>query len=262
MMIKRFGSMQFDKETLFLKKTCFPRRDYVIFTLNITHMKKFLGTLFLSVFFFSVFSQRLGRIAIDGSGITQSLSVLLDESVIINIATDGKIINYGVEYFSEKITNYSRVENYNGRIEMYAATDDKAFAGKLKYIGRTSISYYASYEDENLQGKIKTIGTLPFTYYMSYDNDAEKGKIKSIGGTTLTYFSSFENVEVKGKLRSVGSTNLSYYSSFDDKAFKGKIKSIGQVSFTYYPSFDRQFAGAMKTGNQTQIVGGITYIIR
>jgi hypothetical protein len=225
-------------------------------------MKKGLFTILLSVICLSLFAQKLGRIAIDGSGNTQSLSVLLDESVIINIATDGKMINYGVEYFSEKITNYSRVENYNGRIEMYAATDDKAFAGKLKYIGRTLITYYASYEDEKLQGKIKTIGTQVFTYYMAYDNEAEKGKIKSIGGTSLTYFSSFENADVKGKLRSVGATNLSYYSSYEDKAFKGKIKSIGQVSFTYYPSFDRQFAGAMKTGNQTQIVNGITYIIR
>ena len=148
----------------------------------------------------------------------------------------------------------------------YAFTEndpaDKAFLGKVKYIGRNAVTYYASYDLETLRGKIKTIGNLAINYFMEYDDINLKGKIKNIGNTTLQYFSSFDNPALRSKLKSVGSTNLNYYTSFDDKAFQGKIKNIGQINFSYYPSFEKQFAGAMKTGNQTQNVAGINYFIQ
>ena len=54
---------------------------------------------------------------------------------------------------------------------------------------------------------------------------------------------------------------VEYYSQDADMAYRGKVKSIGQVSFTYYPSFDRQFQGSMKTGNRTQNVNGINFLV-
>lgn len=225
-------------------------------------MKQFF---ILSLFFVCgsvVMAQRIAKVNITNSGTTESFTIGLDENVIINVSPDGNLINYGVDYFSEKVVNYSRLEKYNGRIEMFTTTDDKSYQGKLKYIGRTGVTYYASYEDELLRGKIKSIGSLVFTYYQPFEDALLKGKIKSIGVNQIGFYNSFDNDALRGKLRAVGSTSLNYYTSFDNEAFRGKIKNIGSVNFTYYPSYDRQFAGAMKTGNQTQNIGGITFLIR
>lgn len=223
-------------------------------------MKQVSLILILCVFAFSSNAQRIAKVTLNAAGGTEMISIGLDDA-IINVSLTGNIINYGVEYFSEKISNYSRIENYNGRLEIYTTTDDKAFQGKVKYIGRTPVTYYASYDIEALQGKIKSIGNLTFNYYMPYDEESAKGKIKSIGSNNVTFYTSYDNEALRGKLKSIGNTNLNYYSSFEDSAFRGKIKSIGQVSFTYYASFDRQFAGAMKTGTQRQNVNGINFVV-
>jgi hypothetical protein len=237
-------------------------QNFILFLRKEITMKKFIYVAVFCLIQLGVNAQRVSKISISNTGIMESISVGLDANVILNISPTGDLINYGIEYFSERVANYSRVEPYTGRTEMYAATDDKAFAGKLKYIGRFAITYYSSYEDESLRGKIKSIGTFQINYYMPFDNELEKGKLKTIGGTTLTYYSSFENESVKGKLKSFGTTNISYYTSFDDSAFRGKLKNIGAVSFTYYPSYDRQSAGAMKTGNQIQNINGVYFVIR
>ncbi len=223
-------------------------------------MKQICLLLILCVFAFGSNAQRIAKVTLNAAGGTEMISIGLDDA-IINVSLTGNIINYGIEYFSEKISNYSRMENYNGRLEMYTATDDKAFQGKVKYIGRTPVTYYASYDIEALQGKIKSIGNLTFNYYMPYDEESARGKIKSIGSNNVTFYTSYDNEALRGKLKSIGNTNLNYYSSFEDSAFRGKIKSIGQVSFTYYASFDRQFAGAMKTGTQRQNVNGINFVV-
>jgi hypothetical protein len=232
------------------------------FVCKITNMKKTTFIILTFICFYTSNAQRISKVSINNTGITESISVGLDDNGIINISPEGNIISYGMEYFSERVSNYSRLENYNGRIEMYASYDDKSFQGKVKYMGRSAFNYYASYEDELLRGKIKSIGGLIFTYYLPYEDVTLRGKIKSIGANQITFFTSFENEALRGKLKSVGNTAINYYSSFDDKAFKGKIKSVGNVSFTYYASFDKQFAGAMKTGFQTQNVGGINFVIR
>ncbi len=225
-------------------------------------MRRFIIFCFFVLANVFVSAQKITRVTITGSGITEMVTVKLNDNAIVNLSLTGNVINYGMEYFSERVSNYSRLENYNGRVEMYAATDDNASAGKVKYIGGTAITYYASYEDESLRGKIKMIGTLAINYYMPYENELEKGKIKNIGSSSFTYYSSFDNADLKGKLKSIGTTNLNYYSSFDDKAFRGKIKSIGYISFTYYSSYEKQFAGAMKTGNVFQnLVAGINFVI-
>jgi hypothetical protein len=207
-------------------------------------------------------AQRISKVTLNGMGITNIITISTDDNAVINISPDGNVVNYGTEYFSEKITNYSRLEQYSGRIDLYTNTDDKLLVGKLKYLGRTPVTYYASYDVEDLRGKIKTIGNVGFNYYMQYDDAVIKGFIKSIGAQQLTYYTSFDNVALKGKLKSLGSTNLSYFNSYDDKAYAGKVKTIGQISFTYYPSYDRQFAGGMKTGNYLQNVAGVNYVIQ
>ncbi len=217
---------------------------------------------FLAIISFSLGTQaqRISRVTMNNTSITESITVSLDDA-IVNISLTGTIINYGIDYASERVTNYTRLEKYNGRIDMFTTYEDKAFQGKVKYLGKTPITYYASYDLPELQGKVKTIGSLSFTYYMNYDDEALKGKIKSIGSNAISFYSSFENDALKGKLKGIGNTQLTYYSNFDDVAFRGKVKSIGQVSFTYYPSYDKQFQGAMKTGNRTQNVNGINFLV-
>ena len=210
----------------------------------------------------SLSAQKISKISINSAGVLQMFTITTDDNAVINLNSNGEVVNYGTEYFSEKIQNYSRIEKFNGRVDLFSVTDDKALQGKLKYIGRTAITYYASYDIEALRGKIKTIGNLSLDYYMQYDDATLKGKIKNIGSTQLQYFTSFDNEALRGKLKNVGNTNLNYFTSFEDKAIKGKIKSIGQTSFTYYTSFEKQFAGAMTTGNQTQNIGGINYLIQ
>jgi hypothetical protein len=225
-------------------------------------MKPFIFIVAFTIFSNNIFAQKLAKVTISNNGTTESLSIALDENVLINLTADGNLINYGIEYFSERITNYSRMESYNGRTELYSNYDDKAFQGKLKYIGRTLISYYASYDAETLRGKIKSIGNLTISYFMPFEDETLRGKIKSIGSNSIAFFTSFDNIALRGKIRSIGSTQLNYYSSFDDAAFKGRIKSIGTASFTYYSSFDKIYAGAMKTGSQQQNINGIMYTIR
>ena len=223
--------------------------------------------LFLTAFVFlscltHLFAQRISKILLSSAGTLQTFTITTDDNAVINLNPNGNVVNYGTEYFSEKIQNYSRIEKFNGRLELFAATDDKAMQGKLKYLGRTPVTYYASYEMETLRGKIKSIGNLVINYFMEYDDATLKGKLKSIGNTQLQYYTAFDNEALRGKLKSVASTNLNYYPSFEDKAIKGKIKSIGQINFTYYTSFEKQFTGAIKTGNQTQNVAGINYYIQ
>ena len=225
-------------------------------------MKNIFFILVFCCSFLSVFAQRISKVSISGQGNTDLFSITTDDNALLNISPEGNLVSYGVEYFSEKISNYSRLEKFNGRTDLYTSTDDKMLMGKLKYIGRTAIIYYASYDLESLRGKIKNIGNLTFTYFMHYDDESMRGKIKSIGNSQISYFTGFDNVALRGKLKTLGSTSLNYFSSFDDKAFAGKIKSIGQINFTYYPSYDKQFAGGMKTGSYTQNVAGVTYFIQ
>ena len=207
-------------------------------------------------------AQRITKITLSTTGALQNFTITTDDNAVINVSPSGEVINYGTEYFSEKIQNYSRIEKFNGRVDLFGATDDKSFQGKVKYIGRTAVTYYASYDLESLRGKIKSIGNLAINYFMEFEDANLKGKIKNIGNTQLQYFTSFDNEALQGKLKSVSSTVLNYYTSFEDRAFQGKIKSIGQINFSYYPSYDKQFAGAMKTGNFTQNVAGINYLIQ
>ena len=225
-------------------------------------MKFLLTAIIFLNFLADLSAQRISKITISTEGALQMFSITTDDNAVINVNPNGEVIIYGTEYFSEKIQNFSRVEKFNGRVDLFGSTDDKAFQGKLKYIGRTAVTYYASFDLEALRGKIKSIGNLVINYFMDFDDSSIKGKIKNIGSTQLQYFTSFDNESLRGKLKNVGNTNLNYYNSFEDQSIRGKIKSIGQANFTYYTSFEKQFAGAMKTGNQTQNISGINYIIQ
>jgi hypothetical protein len=209
-------------------------------------------------------AQNVSKLNFSRAGNLEYIVIGLDEFNVIYLQKDGSISKWGYDrYAARGGENYAAdLDPYAGRVENYAATDDAAFRGKIKYIGKYLVTYYASYDNTGLPGKIKSIGTLAINYYEAFENEAFKGNIKTLGGNTLTWYSSFENEAYRGKLKSLGITNIVYYGSFEDKEVRGKIKTLGNSSFTWYSSFDLQdYRGAMKTGQQMQTIGGIKYFV-
>ena len=47
-----------------------------------------------------------------------------------------------------------------GREEYYPLTENEAYRGKVKYIGRTRFTYYTSDDKETLKGKVKPLAQL------------------------------------------------------------------------------------------------------
>lgn len=227
-------------------------------------MKKVLFIAVIMLMAITAFSQKLTQVIISNYNSSVTLTFLVDETVLVNITTDGKIIEWGTEsIFWRGMYNYPpKLDKYMGREEYYPATDSTSPRGKIKYIGRTGITYYTAAENEKWAGKIKTIGPILFDYYLPYEDKALSGNIKNAGSTSFTYFSYFDNTAYKGKLRSVGTTSITYYSSFDDKAFRGKIKSIDRQQLVYYSSYDRrEYSGSLKSGYTSFLFNGIKYFI-
>ena len=226
-------------------------------------MLKLYSIIIATFFLQSAFAQNLAKITIDNHGTADVITFLIDETVLVNLSKDGKIIDWGIENNAINNIYPQRLDKYMGKEEYYPNTDNEAYRGKVKYIGRTLFTYYTSEENESLKGKVKTIGINMLDYYMPYDDPAFRGFIRDAGSVTFSYYRSFDNEAYKGKIKTVGSSSLSYYGSFDDIAFRGKIKSIDRNSFTYYSSYDRkEYSGSMKTGTQIVFNGGIKFFIK
>lgn len=226
-------------------------------------MAKLYFGLILTFLLTPAFAQNLAQITIGNRGNQDIITFLVDETVVVNMTKDGKIIDWGIEFTYQRTGIYPRLEKYMGKEEYYPSADNEAYRGKVKYIGRTLFTYYTSSDNEALKGKVKTIGTNIVDYYRDYDNAAFKGNLKNAGPVTFTYYSSFDDESYKGKIKSVGSTNLAYYGSIDDKAYRGKVKNVDRHLFTYYSSYDRkEYSGMMKTGSQILSSGGLKFIIK
>jgi hypothetical protein len=226
-------------------------------------MAKLYLILILTFLLTPAFAQNLAQITIDNRDKQDILTFLVDEFVVVNITKDGKIIDWGTEYTSPQTGVYPKLEKYMGREEYYPSTDNEAYRGKVKYIGRTLLIYYTSDDNEALKGKVKMIGTNLLDYYTEYDDAAFKGYLRNAGPVSFTYYGSYNDEFYKGKIKSIGSTMVSYYGAIDDKAYRGKVKSIDRNLFTYYSSFDRrEFSGSMKTGSPMISSGSIKYIIK
>lgn len=228
-------------------------------------MKTFLAAVGIVLLSTSVRSQQLSQVTFSDASNLSYISIMIDQSVLIRLNTDGKILEWGSELQSMRSSAYydPKLQPYLGRVEYWPAEADSAYRGKVKSIGTCNITYYSHYDEATKVGKIKSIGTLQLDYYTSFDNAAYRGKLRFIGASTLEYYSSLEDEALRGKLKTIGNTPITYYSTFDDKLIKGKLKSIGTVAYTWYTSFDRsELRGAMKTGSYRVSVGSITYILR
>jgi len=226
-------------------------------------MNKFHFTIIATLLLVPSFAQNVAQITIDNRGKQDIITFLVDESVVVNMTKDGKIIDWGTEYTTPTTGVYPRMEKYMGREEYYPATDNEAYQGKIKYIGRTLITYYTSADNESLKGKVKSVGQNFLDYFTEYDDAAFKGYLRNAGQVSFTYYGSYTDEFYKGKIKSVGSTPLSYYGAIDDKAYRGKVKNIDRNVFTYYSSYDRpEFNGAMKSGTPSVSSAGVKFYIK
>ncbi len=228
-------------------------------------MRTFFATFIFLLLSTCIHSQQLSQVTFSDASHLSYFSFLVDQTVLIRVTDEGKILEWGTEMQSVRSANYyaPKLQAYIGRVEYYDQDADSAFRGKVKSIGTCNITYYAHYDEATKVGKIKSLGTFQMDYYSNFDNAAFKGKLRFAGTLVLEYYSSLSDEAYKGKLKTVGSTPITYYSTFDDKLIKGKIKSIGTVSYTWYTSFDRsELRGALKTGAYRLPVGSVTYILR
>ena len=227
-------------------------------------MKKILLVSFLVALIQPLTAQQLAKISILNDGNFDRLSFDLGESVLLHVSNEGEIIKWGVDIYAGRDDNYSdRLDEYTGKTGYYGPTDDSAFRGKIKFIGRTYFTYYASYEHEILKGRLKAIGNMNIKYYLDFEDAEYRFLIKNVGRYLFTWYGSFDNEGYRGKLKSVGNAALTYYSSFEDPLIRGRIKSVDRYIYTYYNSFDKpELRGSIKVGAQTILVGGIKFHIR
>ena len=228
-------------------------------------MKKFLSAIPFVLLSILAHSQQLNQVTFSGATSLSYFSFLTDQGVFIRVSPDGKLMEYGMEFKSERSSNYyaPKLQPFMGRIDYYTNEVDSVFKGKIKSIGTCALTYYGSYEKDDKPGKLKSIGALSLDYYTQFENAAFKGKLRFAGTVVLTYYASLENEAFRGKLKSVGNTILKYNSTFDDKLIQGKIKSIGSVNYNWGTSLDPVGQkGALKSGTYRQNINGITYILQ
>jgi hypothetical protein len=229
-------------------------------------MKKFIAILPFLLVVFCSYSQQLNQVKFTGASDLSYFSFITDQNVQIRISPDGTILEHGVEFQSNRSSNYyaPKLQPFMGRIEYYDnETADSAFRGKIKSIGTCMFTYYGAQERDGRPGKIRSIGRAQLDYYTPFDNVAFRGKLKLAGSYVIEYYNSLENEDFRGNLKSVGNTAIKYHSSFDDKLLRGKIKSIGSVNYNWGSSLDRkEQQGALKSGTYRQIINGITFILQ
>lgn len=227
-------------------------------------MKSFV--LSISLFFLAVdmHAQELSQVTFSMGKNLSSLTFMTDQAILIKISADGKILEWGTDPGPGRYyTDPARWQPYIGRVDYYGPEYDSVLRGKVKSIGTCSLSYFGIYEPGPKCGKLKSIGSVALEYYDEYENEALRGKLRLAGTVLFTYYNAYDNEAFRGKLKSVGNTPITYYSTFDDKLISGKLKSIGTFIYTWYGSIDRrEYQGAMKSGPVTQLINGITYLIR
>ena len=223
--------------------------------------KTYITITFLFLFFCS-YTQRLSQVTFAQASDFSWFTLLTSQNVLIRIAGDGKILEAGTEeaslynrnYFAPKLLPFAGVINY------YQHEPDSILNSKIKNIGTCYFIYYAGNDYPERAGKLKSAGSLSFDYYRKYEDALLAGRIKSIGTDAITYYGSFDTEALKGKLKSVGNTSIAYYS-FDNLQLKGKLKSIGSYNYQWATTFaGSQLVSYLKTGNQRQLINGVTYI--
>src|ERR1043166_6846465 len=71
---------------------------------------------------------------------------LSDQGVLIRITEDGRIVEWGVEVYSNRYNYYApRLQPFMGRIDYYGPEADSIFRGRVRNIGTCTFTYYNAY---------------------------------------------------------------------------------------------------------------------
>ena len=155
-------------------------------------MKNIFAAIFFSLFISCTYSQELSQVTFSGGSSLSYFSFLTDQNVLIRVSDEGKIIEWGIEMYSDRYNYYApKLQPFMGRIDYYGPESDSVFRGKVRSIGTCQFTYYNSYETDDKPGKLRSIGSQIMDYYSNFDNQAFRGKIKFAGNYMLEYYSSF-----------------------------------------------------------------------
>jgi hypothetical protein len=208
------------------------------------------------------YAQKLNQVSFKNGSDLNYFTIITDQDVLVRIAPDGKIMEWGYEELSSRGTFYSpKLQPFLGRTDYFGDESDPYFKGKLKSIGTAYFTYYGPHEEEFKKGKLKSIGRLEFDYYSRFDEKDIQGKLKIIGNYVLEYYKAFENEAYRGKLKTIGPLSITYYSLIDDRYNIGKLKNIGSISYAWHTPLDRNRSG-LKSFNYRSTISGITMVLR
>jgi hypothetical protein len=209
-----------------------------------------------------VYSQKLNQVSFKNGSDLNYFTIITEQDVLVRIAPDGKIMEWGYEELSSRGTFYSpKLQPFLGRTDYFEDESDPFFKGKLKSIGTAYFTYYGAHEEEFKKGKLKSIGRLEFDYYSRFDEKDIQGKLKFIGHYVLEYYKAFDNEAYRGKLKTIGPLAITYYSLIDDRYNIGKLKTIGSISYAWHTPLDRNKSG-LKSFNYRSTISGITMVLR
>ena len=89
-------------------------------------MAKLYFGLILTFFLTPSFGQSLAQITIGNRGSQDIITFLVDESVVVNMTTAGKFVNWVIERTYQRSGIYPILEKYMGKEEYYPSTDTEA----------------------------------------------------------------------------------------------------------------------------------------
>jgi hypothetical protein len=210
-------------------------------------------------------AQQLSQVTFAQASDFTCFSLLSSQNILIRISADGKILEYGTEQASLNNKNYfaPKLVPYSGTVGYYEHEPDSTLNGKIKNIGSCFFTWYGFKDYPEKAGKLKSANSIVFDYYRKYEDPLNGGKLKNIGRDAISFYNSFDNDAYKGKLKSVGNSSISYYSSFDNQSLKGKVKTIGNYTLPWGTTNNgREFVSYLKTGNQRELINGISYILQ
>src|SRR5262245_138990 len=109
-------------------------------------MKKNYLLLVLLLLFFKGYTQQLRQVTFSSGSNFSWFTLSTNQNVLIRMADDGTILEFGSEEQSLYNRNYfaQKLRPFEGRVEYYPNNADLAFRGKIKSIGTCYFTYFPS----------------------------------------------------------------------------------------------------------------------
>ena len=111
-------------------------------------MTRFLIILLLIFIQLQVYPQKLNQVSFSNGSNLNYFTIKTDQDVLVRIAPDGNILEWGYEELSSRGTFYApKLQPFLGRTDYFGDETDPFFKGKLKSIGTAYFNYYGAHEE-------------------------------------------------------------------------------------------------------------------